>query len=311
MNSVPRPLRIGFKVSQARVTWGQLHAVWRHAGELGVFQSAWLFDHAYPVDGDGPCFEGMTALAALAPLVPGHQVGHLVLANPYRHPTLTAKSAATIDHISGGRFVLGLGAGWHVPETTAYGIPLDPIGQRLRDLRAAILVIRALLRPEAGVWPDDGADSSTAGGVSLEAPPYRLSHARNDPLPVQADRMPIWLGVQGEQVGLRIVAELADGWNYNAIFVSEEFDRKYDVLRRHADSVGRDIAGIEISAQMRVDRGQVPAARALAEHLVQAGVQHLVLYLDGREGPGMFDLVARELVTPLRDRFGGGPPSVA
>ena len=101
----------------------------------------------------------MTALAALAPLVPGHQVGHLVLANPYRHPTLLAKSAATIDHISGGNFVLGLGAGWHVPETTAYGIPLDPIGQRLRDLRAAILVIRELLKPEAGVWPDDGSDS--------------------------------------------------------------------------------------------------------------------------------------------------------
>ncbi len=87
-----------------------------------------MFDHFYPVDGDGSCFEVMTALAALTPLVPGHQVGHLVLANPYRHPTLVAKSAATIDHISGGNFVLGLGAGWHVPETTAYGIPLDPVG---------------------------------------------------------------------------------------------------------------------------------------------------------------------------------------
>ena len=116
-----------------------------------MFESAWLFDHFYPVDGDGSCFEGMTALAALAPLVPGHQVGHLVLANPYRHPTLVAKSAAVIDHVSGGKFVLGLGAGWHVPETTAYGIDLDPVGQRLRDLRAAILVIREMLKPEAGI----------------------------------------------------------------------------------------------------------------------------------------------------------------
>ena len=84
--------------------------------------------------------------------------------------------------------------------------------------------------------------------------------------------MPIWLGVQGEQVGLRMVAELADGWNYNAIFVSDEFTRKLDVLRRHADAVGRDMAQIEISAQMRVERADLPAVRTLATHLVAAGV---------------------------------------
>ena len=299
-----RPLRIGFKTAPTRVSWDQVRAIWQRAGELGAFESAWLFDHFYPVDGDGSCFEGMTALAALAPLVPGHQVGHLVLANPYRHPTLVAKSAATIDHISGGNFVLGLGAGWHIPETTAYGIELDPIGQRLRDLRAAIRVIRELLKPEAGVWPDDGADSSTTGGVSIESPPFRLTHARNDPLPIQGERMPIWLGVQGEQVGLRIVAELADGWNYNGIYVGDAFVHKLDVLRRHADAVGRDIAEIEISAQIRVDRDDLADARERAESLVAAGVQHLILYLDGRQGPDMVDLTAREIVAPLRDTFG-------
>ena len=299
-----RPLRIGFKTAPTRVSWDQVRAIWQRAGELGAFESAWLFDHFYPVDGDGSCFEGMTALAALAPLVPGHQVGHLVLANPYRHPTLVAKSAATIDHISGGNFVLGLGAGWHIPETTAYGMELDPIGQRLRDLRAAIRVIRELLKPEAGVWPDDGADSSTTGGVSIESPPFRLTHARNDPLPIQGERMPIWLGVQGEQVGLRIVAELADGWNYNGIYVGDAFVHKLDVLRRHADAVGRDMAGIEISAQIRVDRDDLADARERAESLVAAGVQHLILYLDAREGPGMVDVTAREIVAPLRDTFG-------
>ena len=300
-----RPLRIGFKTAPTRVSWDQVRAIWQRAGELGAFESAWLFDHFYPVDGDGSCFEGMTALAALAPLVPGHQVGHLVLANPYRHPTLVAKSAATIDHISGGNFVLGLGAGWHIPETTAYGMELDPIGQRLRDLRASIRVIRELLRPEAGIWPDDdGTDSSTSGGVSIDAPPFHLTHARNDPLPIQGERMPIWLGVQGEQVGLRIVAELADGWNYNGIYVGDAFVHKLDVLRRHADAVGRDMAGIEISAQIRVDRDDLADARERAESLVAAGVQHLILYLDGRQGPDMVDLTAREIVAPLRDTFG-------
>jgi len=301
---MPHTLRIGFKTSPTRVTWDELRVIWQHAGELGVFESGWLFDHFYPVDGDGSCFEGVTALAALAPLVPGHQVGHLVLANPYRHPALLAKSAVTIDHISGGNFVLGLGAGWHVPETTAYGIELDAIGQRLRDLRAALLVIRELLRPEAAIWPDDGSDSSEAGGVSLDAPPYRLTHARNDPPPMQGARMPIWLGVQGERVGLRMVAELADGWNYNGIYGGDEFGRKLDILRGHADAVGRDMAEIEISAQMRVDRAEFPQARRRAEGLVAAGVQHLILYLDGRQGPGMVDLAAREIVAPLRDAFG-------
>ncbi len=298
-----RPLRIGFKTSPTRVTWDQLRTIWQHAGEMHAFESAWLFDHFYPVDGDGSCFEGMTALAALAPLVPGHQVGHLVLANPYRHPTLVANSAATIDHISGGNFVLGLGAGWHIPETTAYGIPLEPVGQRLRDLRAAIRVIRALLKPEAGLWPDDGTDPSTSGGVSIDAPPFHLTHARNDPLPIQGERMPIWLGVQGEQVGLRMVAELADGWNFSGADAFEEFGRKLDVLRHHADTVGRDMAEIEISAQMRVDREDIADARARAESFVAAGVQHLILYLDGRQGPEAVDIVAREIVAPLRDAF--------
>lgn len=298
-----RTLRIGFKTSPTRVTWDQVRSVWQRAGEVGAFESAWLFDHFYPVDGDGSCFEGMTSLAALAPLVPGHQVGHLVLANPYRHPTLVAKSAATIDHISGGNFVLGLGAGWHIPETSAYGIQLDPIGQRLRDLRAAILVIRELLQPAAGSWPDDGSDSSVSGGVSLDAPPYRLTHARNDPLPMQGARMPIWLGVQGEQVGLKMVAELGDGWNFSGGDGTDVFRHKLDVLKRHADAVGRDMAEIEISAQFRVDISDLHRARTEAEAFVAAGVQHLILYLDGRQGPQAVDLAASQVVAPLRDAF--------
>lgn len=301
---MPRTLRIGFKTAPARVTWKEMHDVWKRAGELGVFQSAWTYDHFYPVDGDGSSFEGMTALAALTPLVPGHQVGHLVLANPYRHPALVVKSAVTIDHVSGGNFVLGLGAGWHVPETAAYGIQLDPVGQRLRDLRAAILVIRELIKPEAGVWPTDGSDSATTGGVSLDAPPYRLTHARNDPLPMHGDRMPIWLGVQGERVGLRMVAELADGWNFSGAFPATEFPHKLDVLRRHADDVGRDMAQIEVSAQMRVNRADIHDARTAAFDFVHAGVEHLILYLDGREGPELVDLVAADIVAPLRDAFG-------
>lgn len=294
------PLSIGFKTSQSRATWAELDALWRRAGELDVFDSAWLFDHFYSLDGDGPCFEGMTALAALAPLVPRCRVGHLVLANPYRHPALTVKSAVTLDHITGGRFVLGLGAGWNIPETEAYGMHLDPLGQRLRELRAAIMVIREMLRPEAAAWPADGTDPSTIGGVSIDAPPYRLTHARNDPLPVQR-RLPIWLGVQGEQVGLRLVAELADGWTYNGALEAGELQQKLDALWRHMDAVARDPSTVEIAAQVRVDLSSVAAGREISLAFVRMGVQHVVLYLDRRQGTELMDRVATEVVAPLRE----------
>jgi alkanesulfonate monooxygenase SsuD/methylene tetrahydromethanopterin reductase-like flavin-dependent oxidoreductase (luciferase family) len=295
------PLRVGFKVAPQHVTWAQLDEMWRYAAASGAFDSAWLFDHFYPVGGDGSCFEGMTALAALIRHVPGLQVGHLVLANPYRHPALTAKMAATLDHISGGRFVLGMGAGWHVPETSAYGMDLDPIGQRLRDLRAALRVIRELSRPEAGTWPSDGSDSMTTGGVSLDAPPFRLEHARNDPLPVQGQRMPIWLGVQGEKVGLRLVAELADGWNFNGAADLAAFVPKLDSLKRHCDDVGRDLAEIEVSTQLWIDVERLPEQRAEALALVAAGARHVVLYVNSRQGIPAIEGVLREIVPALRD----------
>jgi alkanesulfonate monooxygenase SsuD/methylene tetrahydromethanopterin reductase-like flavin-dependent oxidoreductase (luciferase family) len=301
---VPAPLRIGFKVSPTGISWQRMHDMWRRAGEVGAFDSAWLFDHFYPVEGDGSCFEATTSLAALIPLVPGLQVGHLVLANPYRHPALTAKIASTLDHQSGGRFVLGLGAGWHVPETQAFGMDLDPLGQRLRDLRAAVLVIRELLKPEAGVWPTDGADSMTTGGVSLEAPPYVLRHARNDPLPLQGEALPIWLGVQGLQVGMRLVAEVADGWNFSGAFAPAEFSARVDAIRRNCEAIGRDPAEVEVSAQLRVDVGDLPGALATSRRFIREGVRHMILYLDGRQGVGSVDQVVAEVVAGLRDDEG-------
>jgi alkanesulfonate monooxygenase SsuD/methylene tetrahydromethanopterin reductase-like flavin-dependent oxidoreductase (luciferase family) len=301
---MPTPLRIGFKVSPANISWQRMHAMWQRAAEIGAFDSAWLFDHFYPVDGDGSCFEATTSLAGLIPLVPGLQVGHLVLANPYRHPALTARIASTLDHQSGGRFVLGLGAGWHVPETQAYGMDLDPLGQRLRDMRAAVLVIRELLKPEAGIWPTDGSDSSTTGGVSLEAPPYVLRHARNDPLPIQGEQLPIWLGVQGLKVGMRLVAEVADGWNFSGASGAAEFTSPVEAIRRNSEAIGRDPAEIEISAQLRVDADDLPAALASCRRFIREGVRHMILYLDGRQGVGTVDRVVSEVVAGLRDDEG-------
>lgn len=297
-------LRVGLKTAPTRVGWADLRAVWARAGELDCFDSMWLYDHFYPNDGDGSCFEGFIALASLADLVPRATVGHLVLANPYRHPAVVAKMASTLDHATGGRLILGLGAGWHVPETEAYGMDLAPIGARLVALRSAILVIRALIRREAGDWPPDGGpDSRTTGGVSLDAPPYRLRHARNDPLPVQGSGLPIWLGVQGERVGLRLAAELADGWNFSGIGGLADFRRKRAIVLDAMESFGRDRGAMEVSAQLKADPGDGAAALGLCSSFVEAGCQHVILYVDPRVGPAGVDALAHSVVKPLRDRF--------
>jgi alkanesulfonate monooxygenase SsuD/methylene tetrahydromethanopterin reductase-like flavin-dependent oxidoreductase (luciferase family) len=299
-----RRLKVGFKTAPIRVDWSTLASVWARAGELDCFDSAWVYDHFYPNDGDGPCFEGTVILPALASLVPNARVGHLVLANPYRHPAVVAKIASAMDHISGGRFVLGLGAGWHIPETTAYGMPLAPIGERLTALRSAVAVIRALISSEASVWPTDGRSSSQWGGVSLEASPYGLDHARNDPPPIQGARLPIWLGVQGERVGLKIAAEVADGWNFSGVGTVADFARKRELLRRFAEVTDRDPAEIEVSAQLRVDPADPSEAVARCRAFVAAGCDHIVLYVDPAAGPKMITELARNVVAPLRDLYG-------
>jgi alkanesulfonate monooxygenase SsuD/methylene tetrahydromethanopterin reductase-like flavin-dependent oxidoreductase (luciferase family) len=299
-------MRLGFKTAPQRIDWPTLEAIWGLAGEMDVFDSAWMFDHIYPFDGDGACFEGWTTLALLAHHVPQKQIGHLVLANPYRYPALLAKMATAMDHATHGRFVLGLGAGWHELETTAYGIRLDSVPVRLRELEAALQVIRALFGPDAAVWPDAGGEPSRlAGGVTLDAPPYRLTHARNDPPPLTLGGPPIWLGTQGERVGMRLVATYADGWNFDGGTVAE-FAHKLEALDRACEAAGRDRATVEVSVQCRV--GSNPddrrAALEYGREVARRGCDHLVLYLDPRAGPEGLRLLADEVAFPLRDEFG-------
>jgi alkanesulfonate monooxygenase SsuD/methylene tetrahydromethanopterin reductase-like flavin-dependent oxidoreductase (luciferase family) len=304
--SYPAGMRLGFKTAPQRVDWPTLDAIWGLAGETDVFDSAWTFDHLYPVDGDGACFEGWTTLALLAHRVPDKQIGHLVLANPYRHPGLVAKMATTMDHATNGQFVLGLGAGWHEPETRAYGLRLDPVPVRLRELEAALRVIRALFGPDAAAWPAAGGQSSSeVGGATLDAPPYQLKHARNDPPPLTRGGPPIWLGTQGERVGMRLVATYADGWNFSGGTVPE-FADKLEALDRACEAAGRDRKTVEVSVQRRV--GPNPEERRAAleygREVARQGCEHLVLYFDPRSGPEGLSILVDQVARPLRDEFG-------
>jgi alkanesulfonate monooxygenase SsuD/methylene tetrahydromethanopterin reductase-like flavin-dependent oxidoreductase (luciferase family) len=280
-------MRIGFKTSQTNVDWTTLKATWELGDSLPVFDSAWIFDHFVALGADGGgSHEAFALIGALAAVTSRVQLGHLVLGNTYRHPALVAKSGATLDHVSNGRFVLGLGAGWHEAEHEMYGMPLPPIGERITMLDSAVRVIKAL-------W--DKPD-----GVSLDAPPYRLRDAVCDPAPLTVGGPPIWLGGQGSR-GLRIAAELADGWNQTGD--PSTFVGKRDLLLRHCEAVGRDPGEIEISAQAFLRGGDHAGMLGTAAGLAEGGADHLILIMPAADGPGGLQRLAAEVATPLRERF--------
>jgi alkanesulfonate monooxygenase SsuD/methylene tetrahydromethanopterin reductase-like flavin-dependent oxidoreductase (luciferase family) len=146
----------------------------------------------------------------------------------YRHPAVLANAMATLDHLSGGRVTVGLGAGWHQSEYDAYGIPFPPAPVRLRQVAEAIQCVRALLTDEV---------------ANFDGEFFQLRDARCDPKPVQP-RLPIWLGGGGEKVTLKLVARHADGWNVPFVEPSQ-YAHKVEVLRRHCDAIGRDPDEIE------------------------------------------------------------------
>jgi alkanesulfonate monooxygenase SsuD/methylene tetrahydromethanopterin reductase-like flavin-dependent oxidoreductase (luciferase family) len=225
------------------VTWAQLEDAWAEAGRHDVFDSGWMNDHlGLPGrDRGGSSFEPLTALAALAHHVPGKTIGQTVLSATFRHPSILAREALTLDHITGGRYVLAIGAGWHQWEHDAFGIELPPIGERLTRLEAQVAVIRALFSKAAQAAP----------GVRVEAPPYRLDGATQEPPPIHPGGPLIWLGGQGPR-GLRIAARVADGWNYasNLDGTLEGFVERRDIVLRECEALGRDPAELELSVQV-------------------------------------------------------------
>lgn len=292
-------MRIGFRTSPQNVEWALLEDAWAEAGRHAVFDSGWLNDHLGDPSADrgGPSFEAMTTLAGLAHHVPGKSVGHTVLAATFRHPAILARQALTLDHLTGGRFILGLGAGWHVWEHEAFGIELPPLGIRFDRLEAQLRVLRALFSEAAYAEP----------GTSLDAPPYRLDGALTQPEPVRRGGPPIWLGGQGPR-GLRFAARHADGWNYasNLAGTRAGFVERRDILLRECEAIGRDPAEIELSVQVIIPPDGEPRRAALdaAIGYGRAGARHILLTTPGREGAGGIRRLATEVAAPIRDAFG-------
>jgi F420-dependent oxidoreductase-like protein len=202
-----------------------LRHAWRRIEDLG-FGWISIWDHFYGATGrpdDAECFEAVALHAALACDTSRVRIGSLVYSIGYRHPAVLAKAITAIDHLSGGRADMGLGAGWAVVEYDAYGIPFPPVKERMDQLEESIQCVRGLLRDEV---------------TSFSGQYFTLNEARNEPRPVQA-QLPIWVGGGGEKRTLRIAAQYGDGWNVP--FVSPEtFAHKRTVLHQHCDDVGRD-----------------------------------------------------------------------
>jgi F420-dependent oxidoreductase-like protein len=229
------PLRFGIQTGQQNVEWKDLRELWRRADEWG-YDSLWNFDHFYPIfvpDPGGPCFEGWTTLAALAEVTRRARIGTLVNGNTYRNPCVTAKMATTLDHVSGGRLNLGIGAGWFELEHQSFGIDFMTVPKRLGALDESCRIIKGMLGGER---------------VTLNGRYYKVKDAMCAPRPLQKPHPPIMIGGQGEKVLLRIVAQQADMWNASGS--AERMKELIEIIRRHGDKAGRNTDEIEKTVLM-------------------------------------------------------------
>ena len=223
------PLKLGANCWNQYSAWPRFLEAQQRADSLG-FDSLWTWDHLYPIVGSaqGPIFECYTAMAAVATTTSRGSIGLMVGANTFRNPALVAKMVTTLDHISDGRAVLGIGAAWFETEHRAFGIPFgEGPGERLRWLGEALPIMRGML---------DGTKPSAAGRY------YAADEVQNLPAPIQ-EHLPILVGGSGRRVTLRLVAQYADACNLGGN--PENVADKEAVLLDHCRDVGRDEREIE------------------------------------------------------------------
>ncbi|MGC8627146.1 MAG: LLM class F420-dependent oxidoreductase [Acidimicrobiales bacterium] len=282
-------------------SWDKLFEVASHAERTG-WDGVWVADHFMPAAEPvtEPMLECWSVLAGLATSVARLRIGSLVTGNTYRHPAVLANMAATVDHLSGGRLVLGIGAGWQENEHRAYGIDYPDVPGRMARLDEACAVVRSLL---------------TLPRASFQGRYYRLLDAPMEPKPVQ-EHLPLLIGGEGEKVTLRTVAKWADEWNTWGL--PEVLRSKGAVLDRHCEAIGRDPATVVRSAQVIVNldctapsRSWLPSVEVSTAQMQdllggyqQAGVEEFVLP-DWNLGTGtarsdMMDRFLTEVAAPFR-----------
>jgi alkanesulfonate monooxygenase SsuD/methylene tetrahydromethanopterin reductase-like flavin-dependent oxidoreductase (luciferase family) len=299
-------LTFGIKTSLMHVSYDAVLRVWQEADGIPEFRDAWLWDHLLPLAGppDGPVLEGWTTLSALAAATTRLRLGLLVTSNRLRPPALLGKMASTVDVISGGRLVLGLGVGGTtqppgaggvagpnpaLAEYRAYGIPLVPPGEGVDRLAETATILKRM-------WTEDVFD--------FDGPFTTLVANRNEPKPIQKGGPPLLIGGWGART-LGVVAEHADIWNmpgppHNGPAAIAERGRALD---GHCAALGRDPTTVIRSTQLVLTGDDAPADRATIRELVTAGVSHVVLASRRQYEPGGVAWLVEEVVKPLREEF--------
>lgn len=261
-------MRFGIDVAQQRMEWDELVTRVLFAEELG-FEGAFGFDHFQPMYGEGPgnCFEGMTTLAALAGQTTRIRLGLLVTGVTYRHPSVLAAQAVTIDHASRGRLELAMGNAWFDVEHRALGIDFPSTGERFDLLEDALEVITRLMTGER---------------VSHKGHRFSLEDAQLLPRPVQQPHPPIWIGGTGPRRTLPLAARFADVWH--AYGSPESLRGPSQRLDRLAQDEGRDGKTIRRAGSLSISEPLDDVRRA-AEAWRAAGWDYLVCGWPG-EGRG-------------------------
>jgi F420-dependent oxidoreductase-like protein len=270
-------MRLGVDVAQHQLTWDELLARVRWAEEAG-FEGVWLFDHfkALYADPKGPCLEGWTLMAALGAATERIRLGTLVTGITYRHPSILATEAVTVDHVSGGRLELAVGAAWFEDEHRELGIDFPPPGERGRRLEEAVQVIKLLM---------------TEDDASFDGRYYTLDRATYRPRPVQTPHPPLWIGAHGTQVMLPIVGRHADVWHS---YDHGSGDRRWEVVAASAEAAGRDPKSIRRATNLSISEDW-DEVKGRAEYLRERGFDYVIVSwpADGRKRvEGFFEEVA-------------------
>jgi F420-dependent oxidoreductase-like protein len=283
-------MKIGLQIP--RFTWPEgdgnigpkLAEIGRTADEAG-FSSIWVMDHFFQIEMVGeaeePMLEGYSALSYLAGVTRRARLGTLVTGVQYRYPGILAKTATTLDVLSGGRAYLGIGAGWYERESHGLGVPFPPTAERFERLEEALQISHQMWSGEVG---------------SFEGKHYQLDETLNSPQALSEPHPPIMVGGGGEKKTLRLVAQYADACNLFAYGGKEVLGHKLDVLRGHCEDVGRDYDEIE---KTTLGTAHLAPGQMSAEDIIgmcrdqsEVGVQHAIFNM-----PNVHD------IEPLK-RFG-------
>jgi alkanesulfonate monooxygenase SsuD/methylene tetrahydromethanopterin reductase-like flavin-dependent oxidoreductase (luciferase family) len=260
-------MRFGLDLAQQRMSWSELASRVRFAEELG-FDGIWGFDHFQPMYGEGPgeCFEANTTLAAWSGMTTRLRLGVLVTGVTYRHPSVFAAEAITIDHASSGRLELAYGAAWFDKEHRELGIPFPSTKERIDAFEEAVQVVRGLL---------------TTDDFTFEGRYFQVRGATLRPRPIQEPHPPMWIGASGERRMLPIAARYADVWHcYGS---PRSLMSKSQRLSDLASAAGRDPERIARASSLSLDN--IDAAGSLVDEWAAAGFDYLVCGWPGAGRP--------------------------